>query len=371
MARHPGQDDHADTGRQPLAPASDDVLRSRPQSDHLGLAEKLMALGRTQTYRQPPGLIEVRETHMSFVILTDRHAYKLKKPVRYPFLDFSTLESRRDDCSEEVRLNRRLAPDVYLGVTALVLAADGSLKLGGEGTVVEWLVEMRRLPADRMLDHLIQQDGVSLADMQAVARTLNAFYRRCDPVPVTAADYRTRIGSTVETTRRALLEPKYQLPADRVGEIADVLQDFIEHAAPVLDRRIDDGRIVEGHGDLRPEHVCVTGQDPVVIDCLEFNRDFRITDPCDELAFLALDCERLGAAWPWDVLFGVYRAENGDPVPDDLLRFYAACKALVRAKIAVWHLDEPHVRHPQRWPTQAAAYLDLAERHAARLGVRT
>ena len=174
----------------------------------------------------------------------------------------------------------------------------------------------------------------------------------------------------IGSTRDELSDPKYDLPRDTVDQIADGLQSFLEGAAPTFDRRVSERRIIEGHGDLRPEHVCLTMPEPVIIDCLEFNRDFRIVDPCDELAFLAMDCERLGAPWVWDVVFETYRSAMGDVVDDALPEFYAASRALVRAKIAVWHLNEPNVRYPQKWPTQAAAYLDLARRHIDRMSGR-
>ncbi|MBI3915832.1 MAG: hypothetical protein HY322_02345 [Betaproteobacteria bacterium] len=132
------------------------------------ITEKVAFLRRPEAYAPAPHRVDVVETHMSWVFLADALVYKLKKPVRYEFLDFSTLEARRLNCQREVELNRRLAPDVYRGTVPLTLRSDGSLRLGGPGTTIEWLVEMRRLPADRMLDAAIRSHSVEPADVRAL-----------------------------------------------------------------------------------------------------------------------------------------------------------------------------------------------------------
>ena len=131
-----------------------------------GLSEKVAFLRRPEAYASRPPSVELKETHMSWLFLTDRYVWKLKKPVRYDYLDFSTVEARKADCELEVKLNRRLAPDVYLGVVSLVSDPHGRMQLGGEGQVVDWLVMMRRLPVDRMLDAAIYAHTVSREDVR-------------------------------------------------------------------------------------------------------------------------------------------------------------------------------------------------------------
>jgi len=143
-------------------------MAQTPQQDDnsgYGLEAKVRALRDPATYPEAPRAIEVRETHMSWVFLTERHVYKLKKPVRYDFLDFSTFEKRRADCEAEVRLNRRFAPDVYLGIVALTADAHGALRLNGEGEAIEWLVKMRRLPDEHMLDQRIRAGRLDNAEI--------------------------------------------------------------------------------------------------------------------------------------------------------------------------------------------------------------
>lgn len=330
------------------------------------LADKVDFLRVPAHYPTPTRRVDPIETHISWVFLTDSFAYKLKKPLRYAYLDFSTLDARRFDCEEEVRLNRRLAASVYLGVLPLVRGSDGSLGLGGEGLPVEWLVKMRRLPAARMLDTLIRERAVTEDKVRGLARLLTAFYAGVLPEPMGAARYRARFAQQIAESQQELTRSEFGLPRERVVRLADAQSEFVRRQASWLDERVTRGRIVEGHGDLRPEHVCLLPE-PVVIDCLEFKRDFRILDPLDELGYLALECERLGMPeiGPW--LLIAYAEASGDVWPAPLLHFYQSCRAALRAKLAIWHLRDDGGRHPpEKWAGVAHDYLELAERHIAK-----
>lgn len=276
-----------------------------------GIEAKLRFLGQADAYPGCRSRPEVVETHMSWVFLTERWAYKLKKPVRYDYLDFSTPEARRRDCEEEVRLNRRLAPSVYLGTLALTRDAAGRLALEGEGEPVDWLVKMRRLPRRRMLDQLIRRREVGEADIRRLALTLARFHRACPRAALGGAEYLERLAGKARDDLGQLALPAFGLPADLVERVAAAQRDLLRTGREDFAERARAGRIVEGHGDLRPEHVCLEAE-PLVIDCLEFARDFRILDTADELAFLAMECERLGAAWIGPVLFEAYNRERGD-----------------------------------------------------------
>jgi aminoglycoside phosphotransferase family enzyme len=330
------------------------------------VAAKVAHLRRPESYSPHPANVEVVETHMSWVFLTDLHAWKLKKPVRREFLDFSTLEARKANCEAEIRLNRRLAPDVYLAVVPLAVEADGTLALGGTGRAVDWLVQMSRLPRDRMLDVAIARGAVAEPDVARIASVLASFYRSATPIPMSAEALRTRLASDTRASARVLSDPAHGLPAPSVAAISDALLRFVDAHVDLLAARVAAGRIVEGHGDLRPEHICLLER-PVVIDCIEFNRDFRQLDVADELAFLALECERLGAAAIGVRLFEACCAALDDRVPAELFHFYAACRALLRGKLAAWHVaDVPAEMHGE-WNARARRYLDLAARHVDRL----
>ncbi len=311
--------------------------------------------------------MEAVETHMSWVFLTDAHVYKLKKPVRYDYLNFSTLEARRLDCEEEVRLNRRLAEDVYLGVISLALDVAGRLSLGGEGETVDWLVKMRRLPADRMLDRLIRNGLVKQAEIAQLARRLARFYAAAAVESITPEQYRQRLAERITENMKELSSPEFGLAKAVPEELARAQLGFLQTYAEVFDHRVTQGRIIEGHGDLRPEHVCLLPE-PVIIDCLEFTREFRILDPADELSYLALESERLGAPEVGGWLLESYIAASGDALPAALLHFYQSCRALLRAKLAIWHLRDDGRHPPDEWVATGRQYLQLAHRHIGQAG---
>lgn len=328
-----------------------------------GLEAKVAFLLEGRGYAETTTGITAIETHMSWVFLTDRYAYKLKKPVRFSYLDFSTEEARRKDCLEELRLNRRLTSGVYLEVAALTLDKDGKLHISsGGGAVVDWLVKMRRLPAQRMLDVMIREHRVGSDDIRCVAGVLGRFYLECASVKLSPAVYRKRLAATIAEHLEELSTPAFGLPAALIEQICARQRDVLDRCSPLLDERVTSGKVVEGHGDLRPEHICVEAQ-PQIIDCLEFSREFRILDCADELAFLALECERLGAPELKAPIFETYGELTGDHPHPALVHFYQSHRACLRAKMSIWHLKDPALRANPKWPAQARDYLRLAHEH--------
>lgn len=336
---------------------------ARPEPE---LAEKVAFLRRAAAYPGRAARVDAIETHMSWVFLADGRAYKLKKPVRHDFLDFSTPDARRSDCEAEVRLNRRLAPDVYVGVVPLTRDGAGRLTLAGAGEAVDWLVEMRRVPAERMLDRALASGTAGPHADRQVAEMLARFHRTLGPVEMTPAEYRARLAQDLEACRSELAQPGYALPEGAVRPPIETLVAFLRARGPVFDARVAAGRIVEGHGDLRPEHVCLV-EPPVAIDCLAFNRDFRVLDAADEVAYLAMECERLGHGGFAARLLAAYLRAAEDDVPGELLHFYCTYRALVRAKIAAMHTHDASAGEVPKWIGRAREYLALAESHARRL----
>jgi len=331
----------------------------------MDLAAKVAFLKQPQTYPDHPPRVDTIETHMSWVFLTPHHAFKLKKPVRYDYLDFSTLAARRINCDEEARLNRRLAPGVYLGVVALTIDAQGEVQIDGQGEIADWLVKMRRLPAERMLDYLIRQQALEPAELHGVSERLAYFYRECPALKIGGDEYRHQNARNVRVNRDALADPAYGLPAALVEAVHDKQNEFLQRAPDLFQRRAEEGRIIEGHGDLRPEHVCLESP-PVIFDRLEFNRAFRIIDAADELAFLAMECERLGAPQVEQELFGVYRRITGDYPPPSLVYFYKSHRACVHARLAIWHVHDAAKSAWPHWQAIAGEYLRLADSYVAR-----
>jgi aminoglycoside phosphotransferase family enzyme len=329
------------------------------------LEAKVALLRQPQIYPEKPAHIEVVETHMSWVFLTERHAWKLKKPVRYEYLDFSTLAARKHNCEEEVRLNRRLAPGVYLGTVPLTVDAEGRTRIDGQGEVIDWLVKMRRLPAERMLDYRIRHRLLEPAEVHVVAEWLAHFYKECVAPETSGEEYRQQYERQVRANLETLTRPQYELPLALIEVVHNAQACFLQRAPQLLERRAREGRIIEGHGDLRPEHVFLESP-PAIFDRLEFNRAFRIIDAADELAFLAMECERLGAPQVGEEFFAVYRRVTGDYPPPVLVNFYKAYRACVRARLAIWHVHDAAESTWPRWRAVATEYLRLAESYAGK-----
>jgi aminoglycoside phosphotransferase family enzyme len=334
-----------------------------PLLSQVAVADKVAFLRSPSAYPGRPADVAVKETHMSWVFLTDTAVYKLKKPVRLPPLDLSTLEARRGNCWEEVRLNRRLAPDTYLGVVPLV-RADGRLKLGGEGDVVDWLVEMRRLPEGRMLDRLLETGRLERADVEALATTLAAFYRRTERATLSPEAYAERYRREQARNREVLQARSFALEGVALGSTLDALEEAIERGRGLLMERARSGHVLDGHGDLRPEHVCLVT--PVVIfDCLEFSQELRSVDPYDELSFLSLECAALGHGEVGEAVVDRVALRIGQRPSQPLMRLYRAFRATLRARLALAHLLDAVPREPDKWEPMASNYLRAA---AAALG---
>jgi aminoglycoside phosphotransferase family enzyme len=217
-----------------------------------------------------------------------------------------------------------------------------------------------------MLDHAIRRGTVTRQDVRRFALALAGFYRRAEPLVLDAVQYRSRLEGDIRANRDGLTPPELSMPAARVESVTAWLLAFLRREASLLDARVTGRRIVEGHGDLRPEHVCL-GPEPLFIDCLEFNREWRVLDPADELAYLAMECEYAGAPWIGEVVLDTYREATGDDPPQPLVQFYKAHRAVLRAKLSAWHLkDHPDPADQGKWIARAQRYLELAERCAIR-----
>jgi aminoglycoside phosphotransferase family enzyme/predicted kinase len=322
--------------------------------EHTAVAEWLM---KPDVYPHAVRCVNQVETHISRVFLAGDYVYKLKKPVRFDFLDFSTLAAREHACREEVRLNRRLAADTYLDVAPIVLGRAGDLQLGGGGEIVDWLVAMRRLPTELTLDALHRRSELRPTHIDRLIATLDPFYKSLTPVPLTPGEYRARYLAHVRGNLHELLAAGHHLPRAVVRRTCSFQLQLLQLWPEIFDERVRSGRVVEGHGDLRPEHICLDDR-VTIFDCIEFNPEFRILDVADELAFLAAECDFLGADWVGPQLLTAYRRESGDVPPDILWAFYKAYRACVRAKVAALRADQLD------GAAQAAAAED-AQRHLA------
>ena len=278
--------------------------------------------------------VAVHETHISWVFVAGDRAFKLKKPVVLDFLNYGTLARRRAMCREEVRLNARLAPDVYLDVRSVVDRGDRlDLAEDSDPAAIDYVVEMRRYDERATLAALADAGRIGPGQLAAVGERLAAFHARCPP-------QRGVLGS--QAVRHELHENLSEL-ADactdramtaRTGALGRFLDAWVAAHEPLLDARGDRGLIREVHGDLRAEHVVMAPRLSIV-DCVEFDRELRTLDVADDLAFLVMDlCQRDAPAAACD-LVGAYRRAGGDCGPDELVWFFAVHRALIRAKVAL------------------------------------
>lgn len=297
--------------------------------------ELAVALLRPDAYPWRPATVEMIETHVSWVFLAGEFVLKVKRPVTYGFVDHASAASRRRSCHDEVRLNRRLTDGVYLGVVPIRRDGD-RLRVNGPGAPIEWGTLMRRLPAERMLDVLLRTDTAPADIAARLAHRLVPFHRDialpCDGPPDAVATAATRI----VTENLDEIEPFAGSPLGPLQTrlVAGAMRRFALGHADLLAKRATTGWIREGHGDLRAEHVCLEPDGAVqIFDCVEFNRALRCADVASDLAFLLMDLARLGAGTVAADLLARYRAAGFD-LPEDLLRWYRAHRALVRAKVA-------------------------------------
>ena len=334
-------------------------------STSVDLTQKIDFLSSPDSYGPGTQRVETRETHMSWVFLTEDRVFKLKKPVRHTFLDFSSIAKRRFFCEEELRLNRRLAPETYRRVLPLRRDACGRLQLDGESRIVDWLVEMKRLRQADMLDQRIRHGHVGPDEIARVAAILAGFYKSRRPEFADGTAYLDHLFEEQRINRSFLLRPQFAF-ADLASSPLDKVDQLLVCLKPQIEARIAAGAIVEGHGDLRPEHVCLC-EPPQIIDCLEFNRSMRIIDPYDEINYLGLECEMIGAAWIRPLLNSTLREQFHLSPSPELLALYGGFRALLRARLSIVHLLDKPIRHPEKWRPLALRYIRQAARECLNL----
>ena len=325
------------------------------------------AMARPDFYPHPVSKLERRETHISVVFLTGDFVYKLKKPVDFGFLDYTALETRRRMCDVEVRLNQRLSGGVYLGVVSFGEEGDGfRLKEGGEG--VEYAVRMRQLPDEASLSNLIAEGRATSNDMTLLGKRLAEFYRtagRGEQIEKFGGSQVIEF-NTGENFRQ--LEPFVGdlLDRERFEFVEEASLGFLRDRAKLFHGRVEEGKIRDGHGDLRAEHVYFLDRIQV-IDCVEFSDRLRYGDCAVDLAFLHMDVERLGRPDLSLAMLRGYTDASGDYGVYTVLDFYSCYRALVKAKVSCLSAGGTSESVKRReMEKQAAGYFDLAFRYAVR-----
>lgn len=271
--------------------------------------------------------VAVAETHISVLFFVGERAYKLKKPVSMGFLDFSTREAREAACHREVELNRRLAPDVYLGVGDVT---------GPDGVLCDHLVVMRRMPAERRLAALVR-DGTDVTDeLRRIARRVAAFHAAAATSPEIAetGSLRTVLGHWQANFEELQPFVGSVLDAETCARVEELARRYLAGRTHLLRDRVEAGCIRDGHGDLQAEDIFCLEDGPRILDCIEFDDRLRHGDVLADVAFLAMDLERLGAAGAAERFLAYYREFAGETYPSSLAHHYVAYRAHVRAKVA-------------------------------------
>jgi uncharacterized protein len=325
------------------------------------------ALTRSESYPHRPATVELHETHISWVFLAGERAYKLKKPLALDFVDYGTAARRREMCGQEVRLNRRLAPDIYLGVRGVAVTADGvELTAEGDPRAIDFVVEMRRYDERHTLAARLERGELDRGQVSAVGGVLARFHAGA-PQVVTAAPV-LAVERRFERNLHELLACVEQRgEVGRVQALERFAHAFIAAHAQTFQTRAVRGRIREGHGDVRAEHVLID-EEVRIVDCVEFDPELRRLDVADDLAFLVFDLAAHGGERFCEPLVQAYRDAGGDPGDDSLIAFFAAYRALVRAKVALVRAAQLPAKNGVHGKESAHArdLINLAERFAWR-----
>ncbi|HBH87719.1 MAG TPA: aminoglycoside phosphotransferase [Syntrophaceae bacterium] len=338
-------------------------------------------MSRPDFYPHRPEQVELIQTHISYIFIAGDYVYKVKKPVDFGFLDFTTLDKREFYCREELRLNRRLAPAVYLEVVEIGEDAGGNISFGIKDRIVEYAVKMLKIPLNGMLKTLLHQDKANRSIMDAIAKKLVHFHRGAATGGVI-----DEMGG-VETIRRNHDENFTQtesyinitIPPGQYHFIRSYIYSFMDTHHDLFIRRVAHQRIRDCHGDLHLEHICImepgdthhkeyNPDNIVIFDCIEFNERFRYEDVAAEVAFLAMDLDYNGYEDYDEVFVNAYIKHSGDREIGTLLNFYKCYYAYVRGKVIGFRIHDSSIRNEERKDAAktASRYFDLAFTYAAR-----
>ncbi len=308
--------------------------------------------------------VSLVQTHISFVFVADDFVYKVKKPVDFGFLNFTTLEKRKHFCFQEVKLNQRLAEDIYMGVLPITYDDRGYRVGEGEGgKVVEYAVKMKKIPQDSLMKSLFNRGELRKEHLREIAHVLAAFHLSAERSPEIDGfgkpeAFRVNTDENFEQTEKYKGTTIEERDFYALREWTDR---FYEKNNGLFLKRIRAGKIRDCHGDLHMEHICLTKK-LSIIDCIEFNDRFRYSDTLADIAFLLMDLEYQGGKEFADQLWNFYGQQAGETGMEDLLAFYKVYRAYVRGKVTSFQLDDEQIgpREKEAAAQTAAKYFQLA-----------
>ncbi len=311
--------------------------------------------------------VELRQTHISYLLFAGEFVYKVKKPLDLGFLDFSTLEKREHYCHEELRLNRRLCQRTYLDVVPVV-SASGEFKVEAEGEIVDYAVKMRRLPEEGMMTPLLERGGVTSAQIGDLGRRIAEFHATAERndetdelggLKTVTLNWRENFEQTEAYIGRTVTQQQFD-------EIRRFVDRTLAEEANLFQQRVLEGRARDCHGDLRADAVCFEPDGVCIFDCIEFSERFRRCDVAADIAFLAMDLEFRGRQDLADELMASYLGVTLDATLPLVIPFYKCYRAYVRGKVDGFQLDQPEIGDAQKRQVAEGAkrFFELAQTYA-------
>ena len=326
----------------------------------------IAAMLNPEVYQDATDTVELIQTHISYIFLTKNHAYKIKKPVNFGFLDFSTLRKRHYFLEQELVLNRRLAPEIYLAVLPLV-ARDGKLQLNGEGKAIEYTLQMVRMPQHLMMDEIAGRRQLSKAMIDAIVARLVPFYRQASTGPRVNKFGDLSVIRYNHEENFSQIQPFVgsALSAAAFHDMVTYANSFMQRQADLFARRIKTGKIRDCHGDLHMRNICLADS-VYIFDCIEFNPRFRYSDIAADIDFLAMDLDFHSYHELSAYFVNTFAMKSDDPDILKLVNFYKCYRAVVRGKINAFTAEEselPPEDKRQAWQS-ARDYFALAWRYS-------
>ncbi|MHA1600544.1 MAG: bifunctional aminoglycoside phosphotransferase/ATP-binding protein, partial [Alphaproteobacteria bacterium] len=305
------------------------------QPDQAGQGEVAAFLATPSTHGEKCARVERIDTHGAMVFLAGERVYKVKRAVRFPYMDFSTLELRRQACFHEIELNRRTAPEIYVDTVAITREANGALKLGGSGEAIEWAVVMRRFPQEALGDRLAQSGQFTLELAAALADEVAAFHDRAEPMRDAPGGGAAGLRAIIDENFSEMRQRPDLFPTAEVDDLAAVTNEHLDSAATLLDNRLAEGLARRCHGDLHLRNICVVNRQPRIFDCIEFNDAIACIDVLYDLAFLLMDLEHRGLRPHANLILNRYLQRRDDIAGLAALPLFLSTRAAVRAKVSV------------------------------------
>jgi aminoglycoside phosphotransferase family enzyme len=333
-----------------------------PMIDQTQVVEALM---KPKAYEENPGSIELVQTHISFVFLTRRFVYKIKKAVNLGFLDFTTLEKRHFFCEKELELNRRLCGDMYLEVVPINKAF--AIKIKGEGETVEYAVKMKRMLQEQMMSKLLEKNQVDNRLVDRIAKIIADFHSKAETnsrisefgtIATVKTNWKENFEQTEAYVGRTISLEDFKLIRERV-------EAFLEGNVSLFEKRIVEGRVRDCHGDIHSGNIFAT-DGIYIFDAIEFNERFRYSDVAADVAFLAMDLDFRGRSDLSDFFVERYVTYSGDQELTKLLPFYKCYRAYLRGKVVGFKLSDPNVSNKDKNAAaeEAEAYFKLSANFA-------